>query len=141
MPGTLTDVKLAVVDRHDTWREFAVAALAAADAEARGFDDYSQLRDWDAAAHRDLDLVIFGCARIGQDEIEIIDRILSDRHPLLVLCLSLPWGVMRSLFLSGVNDVVEKTFDPDRLVEIVLEAIRNTTPRDSYEAVEYRGVL
>jgi hypothetical protein len=126
MPETLQEIKLAVV---------------AAGADVRGFDDYSSLRDWDAAAHRDLGLVVFGCARIGQEETEIIDRILSDRHPLLVLSVSLPWGVMRSLFLSGVNDVVEKTFDPDRLVEIVLEAIRNTTPRDSYEAVEHRGVL
>lgn len=84
------------------------------------------------------DLVILGCGSIRHDERELIGLILNDHRHLLVFSIALPWGIMRSIFLAGVDDVTDKSYDPAALVEHVSHAFKSmkTAPRDSYHAAE-----
>ena len=68
------------------------------------------------------------CASIGTDEQNLINRILEHKDHLLVLSTSLPWRVMRALFLDGATDVTEKPYDAGSLVTTVHEVLDSLSP-------------
>jgi DNA-binding response OmpR family regulator len=112
-----------IIDRQDSWRDKAAAALRgngyAVDVQA----DYDYTAKRSAFGGRPADLVILGCSRIKHEERELINNVLRDDGHLVVLCASLPWGDMRSLFLAGADDVVDdKPYDSSRLLNIIEEA-------------------
>ena len=69
------------------------------------------------------DLIILGCARVGSEELQFIKQLLLEKHHLLVLSAYLPKSVMRSLFMQGVDDIVDKPYSSNALVQIVREVL------------------
>jgi DNA-binding response OmpR family regulator len=126
-----------VIDRQDFWRGLSEEALRGEGFSVQVLDNYDYPPPGGYAGERPPDLVILGCASIKRDERKLIQRVLEAHQHLLVLCVSLPWPVMRSVFLAGADDVTDKTYDPARLVELVKDALGSLTPRDSYQA-QYR---
>jgi DNA-binding NtrC family response regulator len=77
------------------------------------------------------DLVVSGCAHIGAEEQRLIDEVLAHKHHLLVVCTSLSWQTVRKLFLKGVDDIVDKPYNPAKLVNIVNEVLETPPTRSS----------
>ncbi|GEM_PF-1313991 len=125
-----------IIDRQDHWRRLSAEALEKEGYEVRVLNHYDYSSDARLIGGQPPDLVILGCAIIGRDERELINKVLSDKRHLLVFCSSLPWGDMRSVFLAGADDVADKTYDPMRLTGIVNEAFISMEARDSYQIVE-----
>jgi hypothetical protein len=76
------------------------------------------------------DLVVLGCATVGPSEKELIARIQHLHYPLLVLCTILSGELIRSLFLQKVDDIAEKPYHPDQLIQTVCRAIPESVPSD-----------
>jgi DNA-binding NtrC family response regulator len=127
--------RLLIIDKQEYWRELSEKALRLAGFTVEVRDSY----EWGAPGEQ-FDLIILGCAEIKRDEQKLIARILESGQHLLVLCTSLPWVVMRSLFLAGADDVASKPYDPERLTDIVQQALVTITPSDSYRATKQRGI-
>lgn len=123
------DKRILIVDRHEDWRNSSASALRRKGYSVLALSGY----DYSAgAAYFDgepPDLVILGCARIRREEQEFIAKVMADQRHLVVLCTSLPWDDMRSLFLAGASDVADKTPNPDHLVNIVKEVFDNVVTR------------
>jgi len=47
---------------------------------------------------------------------------------------------MRSLFLQGVDDIVDKPHDPADVVNFVNQALESTATVNSYQALESTGI-
>jgi DNA-binding response OmpR family regulator len=142
MIESIADVKrVLVVDRQAYWRGLSAAAL-----KDRGFDvkalsayDYSpETAYFDG---KPPDLVVLGCASIKREERDFIEAVLTDGPHLLVFSASLPWRDARSVFLAGADDVADKPYDLDQLINTVTEVFKRREPRDSYQAEEYKGTL
>jgi hypothetical protein len=130
--------RILIIDREQfSWLEDSAKALRDAGFEVDVLDRYEYPPSSKPAGHKP-GLVILGCASIKHDERELIGLILNDHRHLLVFCISLPWAVMRSIFLTGVDDVADKSYDPSALLEHVKHAFESmgTAPRDSYHAAE-----
>ena len=119
------DNHILVVDRQDYWRELSTKALTQKGYLVRALSDYDYSQESAYFDGQPPDLVILGCARIGHEEQAFIRKVMDDRCRLVVLSTSLPWGDMRSLFLAGANDVADKTYDPDHIINLVKEAFEN----------------
>lgn len=128
-----------LIDRQDYWRKLSAQALKAAGFSVQDLGSYEVTAIDRLTGQKAPDLIILGCADIDSDELGVISHILKrQKHRLLVLSNSLPWQTMRALFLAGANDVVDKTYDPNHLVDIVEQALLSTLPRDSYQATKQR---
>lgn len=121
------DNRILIVDRQDYWRELSAQALAQKGYFVRVLSDYDYSPGSAYFDGKPPDLVILGCARIGREEQAFIKKVMDDRCRLVVLSTLLPWGDMRSLFLAGANDVADKTYNPDHIINIVEEAFENAT--------------
>lgn len=131
-----------LIDGQNYWREHSAQALQEAGFSVQTVNTYKVTVIDRLTAQKTPDLIVLGCADISSHELEVISHILKkQRHQLLVLSNSLPWQTMRALFLAGANDVADKTYDPNRLVDIVEQALRSTFPRDSYQAMQQRRDL
>lgn len=129
-----------LIDCQNYWRERSAQALQDAGFSVQTVNTYQVTVIDKLIGQKIPDLIILGCADIGSDELEVISHILQQqKHRLLVLSNSLPWQTMRALFLAGANDVVDKTYDPNRLVDIVKQVFVSTLPRDSYQAAKQKG--
>lgn len=132
--------KLLVIDRQDYWRALSEKTLSDVGFTVEVRDSY----DWEFTGKGEVsghyDLVILGCAQIERDEQKLISRILESGLHLLILCTSLPWMMMRSLFLAGADDVTNKPYDPERLTGIVQQVFETINPCDSYRATKQKGV-
>jgi DNA-binding response OmpR family regulator len=132
--------QILIVERQEYWGEFAANALVAA-----GFS-VSILRNYDHCAfdhcvhQKTPDLVVLGCAGVEPDDQEMVEEVLRLRCPLLVFCTDPPWEVMHYLFRAGASDVVDKPYDPDRLINIVVQTLASVSPRSCYQAVAQQGV-
>jgi len=62
-------------------------------------------------------------------------------HDLVVLVLSpsLSWQTMHKLFLKGVDDIVDKPYNPAKLVKIVKEVLVSIPCCNEHQAVERNG--
>lgn len=119
-----------VIDHQPYWREFSTCVLRAAGFSAGALDNYNDSSLQDGVKGEDPDLIILGCVCVGPEEQELIAQLLNDKHHLLVLCTYLPEQVMRSLFLQGVDDIVDKPFHSAALIKTVHQAFENIVSRE-----------
>jgi DNA-binding NtrC family response regulator len=128
--------RILLIDHQSYWREFSRQALQSAGLYVHSFSTYNQkpLQKWIKGEKPDL--IILGCVRIGDEERRLIRLVLDHRQHLLVLSASLPLRIMRALFLMGVDDIVDKTYDAKYLVQIVDEVLASAVPCNGYQAVE-----
>jgi len=117
--------RILLIDCQEYWRERSAAALRDAGFEVEVLSHY----DYTPREGSEPDLVILGCAAIGENEQHLIGHLLAAKLHLLVLCTSLPWRVMRALFLAGADDVAEKPYNPSNLLSAVEHAFKSITPR------------
>jgi DNA-binding response OmpR family regulator len=130
-----------IIDRQKYWREMAAGTLAEADSQIALLDTYDYQAEADYFADAKLpDLVILGCVRIGDEERELIHRILGEGLHLMIFSTLLPWEEMRHLFNEGADDVTDKTYDQERLINAV-EGVFNARQGDSYQRAEKKGLL
>ena len=101
MTGAVSDGDSA----SSTWKHLGAAGFS-----ADALDNYNNSSLRSRIKGEDPDLIILGCVRVGPEEQELIAQILHNKHHLLVLCAYLPEHIMRSLFLLGVDDVVDKPY-------------------------------
>lgn len=111
--------RILVIDKQDYWRKLSTHVLEQAGFTVAAIDNYAYPHDDAAVVSVSPDLVVLGCAAIGFEEQTLIRHILDHKHRLLVLSTSLPWQVMRSLFLLGADDVADKPYDARYLLKIV----------------------
>lgn len=135
-----TGKRILLIDQQQCWREIAASTLRSAGFFVCTFDSYNYAFFQECLQGVNPDLVVLGCTQIRSEEERLIAQILAHKHHLLVLCTFLPWPVMRSLFLQGVDDVVDKPDDPAYLINFVHIVLASTVPRNSYQAVERAGV-
>lgn len=132
--------RVLIIDKQDYWRGLSEQTLRDVGFTVDTRDTY----DWpplvEGVEAKDFDLVILGCVQIEDEEKRLISRILENGAHLLVLCTSLPWMVMRSLFLAGADDVTNKPYDPERLTSIVQQVLNTINPCDSYRATKQKGI-
>ncbi|MFL5666795.1 MAG: hypothetical protein ACJ8BW_36420 [Ktedonobacteraceae bacterium] len=128
--------RILLIDHQSYWRELSRKALQSVGFYVHTLATYNQrpLQEW--IKDEKLDLIVLGCARIGDEERRLIELVLDHKQHLLVLPASLPWRIMRALFLLGVDDIVDKTYNPEDLVQLVDEVLASTAPRNGYQAVE-----
>jgi len=111
-----------LIDRQATWRHRSTQALEAHGYLVQPLDTYEYPPVWATVNYQRPDLVVLACANVGPEEQQLIQRVVENGHPLVVLCSLLTSHVMRMLFLAGVTDVAVKPYDDDGLVEIVSDA-------------------
>ena len=122
--------EILVIDKLEHWRELSQSTLKMAGFNVRALDNYicplsPELNN------RSVDLIILGCACIGAEELQFIERVRINKLRLLVLCTFLRLRVMRLLFLRGVDDVAEKPFDSKQLLDVVDHSIQNIAARSA----------
>lgn len=132
--------RILLIDRQPHWREAFAHALRSADFTVCTLDTYNYILPEDCLKGENPDLVVLGCVRIRPEEQVLIAQVLSRKHHLLVLCASLPWQVMRSLFLQGVDDVADKPHDPAEVVNFVNQTLESTTAYNSFQVLERNGI-
>jgi DNA-binding NtrC family response regulator len=126
------DKSILIVDRQEYWRKLCADALAGKCYSVHTLSEYNYSP---GSAYFDglpPDLVIFGCARIGNEERGFIGKVLDDKRRLVVLSAVLTWMDMRSLFLAGALDVTDKPYDPAHIVSIVEEIFETVVSRSVY---------
>ncbi len=122
--------ELLVIDKLEHWRKLSQSTLKLAGFKVRAVDSY----DCPLVPEKQngsLALIILGCACIGAEELEFIERVRMNQLRLLVLCTCLRMRVMRLLFLRGVDDVAEKPFDSKQLLDVVDHSIQNIAVRSA----------
>jgi len=117
-----------LIDKQASWRERSARALAREGFAVDSLASYVLPNEGAHGAFRP-DLVVLGCASVGPEEQELIGQVLRRKLHLLVLSTSLPWHIMRALFRDGANDVTDKPYDPDLLVETVNQALESIVDR------------
>ena len=133
--------RILIIDRQRYWRELLAGTLAEVDSQVTLLDDYDYRTEATYfESGKPPDLVIIGCVRIGPEERELFHRILEDGLHLMVFSTLLPTDEMRELFREGAEDVTDKTYDRDRLVNAV-EGVFNAWEGDSYRRAEKKGLL
>ena len=135
-----TSKRILLIDRQLHWREVFAHALKSAGFIVCTLDTYNYILPEDCLKGENPDLVVLDCVRIRPEEERLITQVLAHKHHLLVLCASLPWQVMRSLFLQGVDDIVDKPYDPADVVNFVNQTLESTVTDNSYQALESTGI-
>ena len=125
--------RILVIDKQKNWRVSAASSLRERGFLVRESDSYTYEAESAKVGGERPDLVIIGCASVKRAERELIAKILKDERHLLVFSASLPWGEMRAVFLAGVDDITDKTYDPDRLFTTVTDVFTNLESRSSFQ--------
>ncbi len=127
--------RILIIDHQDYWREITAKVLKDSGFLVRVLNnyDYSPSIDIEGGAP---DLIVLGCASIKREERELIEKILANKIHLLVFSASLPWGDMRNVFLTGADDITDKSYDPQRLVITIKEAFTSISARNSYQLIK-----
>jgi DNA-binding NtrC family response regulator len=120
-------VKIVVIDRQHSWLERSARALRKEGFAVKTLDHYNYPPS-DAAADAPPRLVVLGCASVGPDEQELINRIIAHKDHVLVLSTSLPWNVQRELFLHGVADATDKPYDASGVIVTVNQVLDSLSP-------------
>lgn len=128
--------RILLIDHQSYWRELSSRALRDVGFFVSTLATYNQALLEDYLKEENPDLVVFGCTCIRDEEQRLIEQVLKHKQHLLVLCTTLSWHIIRSLFRQGVADIVDKPYDPDSLIKIVNQALASTIPRNGYQAVE-----
>ncbi len=126
--------QILIIDRHDYWRNIAAEILQKAGFSVNVLDtyDFNYIKTLFQKNHPNL--VIFGCANIGSQEQEFINKMLNDHYQILILGASpVPWEKMRKLLKEGVGDVTDKPYDSISLIVIVRESLTNIESLQNYK--------
>jgi len=132
--------RILLIDRQLYWREAFAHALRSAGFIVCTLDTYNYVLPQDCLKGEEPDLVVLGCVLIRPEEQMLITQILARKHHLLVLSVTLPWHIMRSLFLQGVDDVVDKPHNPATIVDFVNQMLESTVTFNSFRTVERNGI-
>jgi DNA-binding NtrC family response regulator len=131
--------RILLIDRQPYWREISTKGLQRAGFSVGTLDTYTYQPPQLCLEDGDPDLVVLGCTRIQAEEQQLIDKVLAQRHHLLVLCTSLSWQTMRVLFRQGVADILEKPYNPAKLVNIVSQVLEHTSSYINPPRIEVKG--
>ncbi|HEY1348911.1 MAG TPA: hypothetical protein VGF67_04725 [Ktedonobacteraceae bacterium] len=112
-----------VVDHQAYWREMAGRALRSAGYLVTPSATY------DGLPRQDYALILLGCAVIEERERLFVARLLACKQPVVVLASSLSAHSLRALFIAGVVDAGEKTYDPAELVVLVEHTLQRQQTR------------
>lgn len=123
-----------IFDKHKPWREFSRQVLKTAGFIVKEFSSYEKFR---IVQPNVPDLVIVGFAKATSTEIELIKKVRRSNVPLLALSSFLSGNEMRILFLAGADDVAEKPFNQQSLVNAVSESFNNISIKDENKLKEY----
>ena len=133
--------QILVIDHNDHWRDFSVRTLQQAGFSIHAVDHY----DFPSAKKQirvTPDLVILGCASVRSEEHELIKYVLDQDIPLIILSTSqLSRKLTRELFLQGVEDISEKSYDPDQLPIMVKQILDSLLALNSYQSAERTGEI
>lgn len=127
-----------VIERQPSvWRSKSVEALEGAGHHVMVLDSYdfppSTTEPSQKGHVEQFDAVVLGCAKVCDEELTLIKRLLNHEQRVLVLSTSLPWEAMRHAFLAGAKEATKKSPRPQGLVQLVEEVTQVSQPRDSYE--------
>jgi DNA-binding NtrC family response regulator len=114
---------LLIIDRYPYWLTFAANTLQMAGYRVYTINSYEDILP-ELSKGQTFNLVILGCANVALAERLLITHLLTQHLHLIVLAKTLPSGMIRTLFLQGVDDVVEKTHDSTRLLSYVDQVIQ-----------------
>src|SRR5947209_17825136 len=115
------NIRILLIDYQRHWREIATSTLRDEGFLVCPCDTYNYISLLKCFHGENPDLIVLGCAQIGPYEEQFITQVLARKQHVLVLCTFLPSKMMRSLFLKGVDDIVEKPYDPTSLIILVNE--------------------
>lgn len=139
MPPTSSEIKhIIIVDKQSHWRHFSEEALATRGYAVHLQDNYHYPPP--IAQTQKPALVILGCATIGQQELKLIERVVANKHHLIVLCTALPRAIMRAIFLKGADDVVDRPYDVDDFVTLIEQVLESIESRNTYQVVKKEGM-
>ncbi len=124
----MSEKYIIVIDVQHYWRELATSTLRNQGFRVYDLATYSSFPTPLCFQEERPNLVVLGCATVGPGEKDLIAKIQQLRYPLLVLCTILSGELARSLFLQKVNDVAEKSYHPDQLIQTVRRAIPESVP-------------
>lgn len=117
-----------VIDRQTSWCEFSTQVLHDAGYSVEQSGDYQQ----PSPSNSMPDLVLLGCMQVGPTEQQLITSLLEKHCHLLVLGVSISKTIMRSLYLQGVDDIVDKPYSPKTLVSIVNQALDHIALHENF---------
>lgn len=140
MQDSLDHEDILIIDRQQHWRSLSARALREQGLAVSTLDTY-EWYEVEIALGRIPDIVLLGCPSIEQNEQELITQLLGYGVNLLVLCSFLSLPLMRSLFIAGVKDVAEKSYNPQSIVQIVNQALQSIKKCDTYGAGEKERAL
>lgn len=119
-----------VLDSQPYWRDFAAATLQAAGYSVSTLSLYEEARSpWREGQEQETFLVLLGCPKIERRERLLIACLLARGQHVIVFVSSLSTQDMRALFIRGVEDALDKTYDPDELVSVVEQALERIEMR------------
>jgi DNA-binding NtrC family response regulator len=123
-------IPILVLDRQSYWREFVTETLRSVGYPVSVLASYDEaLPAQHERKEQTAALVLLGCPAIEREERLLIARLLARGHYVIAFATSLPIQVMRALFIKGVEDAVDKTYDPTELVDIVEQALERIAQR------------
>ena len=123
-------IPILVLDRQSYWREFATETLRSAGHPVSALASYDEAPTaQEERKGQTATLVLLGCPAIEREERLLIARLLVRGHYVIAFATSLPIQVMRTLFIKGVEDAVDKTYDAAELVDIVEQALERIAER------------
>jgi DNA-binding NtrC family response regulator len=130
---------LLVIDHQTYWHTFAANALQVTGYHVQTLQSYEDVLP-ELEKGQVFNLVILGCTNVDVPERLLIAHLLRRHLHLIVLANVLTSAMIRTLFLQGVEDVVEKTHDGTHLLFYVDQAIERIASREKHHFSEKRGV-
>jgi DNA-binding NtrC family response regulator len=130
---------LLIIDHQTYWHNFAANALQARGYHVQTLQSYEDVLPV-LEKGRAFNLVILGCASVDVHERLLITLLLTQHLHLIVLASVLTSAMIRTLFLQGVDDVVEKTHDSAHLLSYVDQAIERIALREKHQFSVKKGV-
>lgn len=112
-----------VVDHQAYWRDLAAGALRSAGYAVALTGTYDQVLPQGYA------LILLGCISVEVDERLFVARLLAHGQQIIVLATYLSAHNLRALFIGGVADASDKTYDPAELVELVGQTLQRVHAR------------
>jgi DNA-binding response OmpR family regulator len=121
-----TSTRIILIDRQAYWLQISAPALLAAGFAASSYNPRTFLSS--RLPLEDLttdDLIVLGCSTIGFEGRKVIEAVLAIRQRLLLFYTVHSWQETRNLVLQGVDDVVDKPYNPATLVTLVQQALES----------------
>ncbi|CAN5341826.1 hypothetical protein BH10BAC1_BH10BAC1_12040 [soil metagenome] len=114
-----------IVDTSGFWSDFSYCSLTSTGCKIKKYTSYKYLKVTLNKFKEKPDLIIIGCSKPNIEEIELVEFLHHNNFRQIVLCSFLSWDEMRELFLAGADDVTEKPFDSEELIETIKESLNN----------------